>query len=123
MILIIAVAGLWFIKRQPKGRVTADRATEAYTALRTGNKKLIYSAHAKCRMACRQISPSEVREALDEGTVNFSKIEENEKGISYPLEDTTGDGQHIRVVFAPKQKQIVVVTAIDLEKDWPCDCQ
>ncbi|MEO6490235.1 MAG: DUF4258 domain-containing protein [Ferruginibacter sp.] len=83
---------------------------------------LIYSGHARCRMNCRHIDESEVKEILKSGIINVSKIEESEKGRSYPFEGVTHDDQHVRIVFAPHEKELVVVTVIDLEKEWPCTC-
>lgn len=73
-------------------------------------------------MACRHIDETEVNEILQNGSVNFSKIEKDNRGASYPLEGETPDGQHVRIVFAPHEKDIVVVTVIDIDKEWPCDC-
>ena len=128
-LILIAVALLFFwIKknqrgRQP-GRITIDAVKDDYYALRSGNKTIKYSIHAKCRMECRHIDESEVKEILQTGEINYNKEETTEKGITMPLEGTTHDGQHVRIVFAPKEKEIVVVTVIDLDKDWPCgDCK
>ncbi len=130
-IALIAAALLFFwVKKHQVGKnpitdpgVTVNKATEAYTQLRSGNKTLAYSKHAKCRMDCRHIDESEVKEILDSGTVNFNKIEQSDKGVSYPLEGVTHDGQRVRIVFAPHDKELVVVTAIDLDTEWKCDCQ
>ena len=85
--------------------------------------ELIYSKHARCRMDCRHIDESEVKEILAAGQVNESKIETSAKGTSYPLEGTTHDGQKVRIVFAPKEDgKMVVVTVIDLEKEYECEC-
>ena len=83
---------------------------------------IIYSKHARCRMDCRQIDESEVKEILQKGEINYDKIETDNKGTSYPFEGITPDGQHVRIVFAPHENKLVVVTAIDLEKEWPCNC-
>ncbi len=85
--------------------------------------ELVYTKHALCRMDCRHIDKEEVKDILMNGRINEQKIEENEKGISYPIEGFTADNQHVRIVFAPHQHEMVVVTAIDLDKDWPCDCR
>ncbi len=127
VLLLLAVAFFFFwIKKHQRGQqpgVTTNVATDAYTALKGGNKTLVYSRHAKCRMECRHIDESEVKEILQDGTVNFSKIENGNKGATYPVEGTTHDGQHVRIVFAPHEREVVVVTAIDLDKNWPCgDC-
>jgi hypothetical protein len=28
----------------------------------------------------------------------------------------------VRIVFAPDNGKVVVITAIDLDKEWPCNC-
>jgi len=84
---------------------------------------IIYSKHARCRMECRHIDESEIKEILEKGTINYSKIEDDGRGKSYPLEGVTHDNQHVRVVFAPKDDGLLVVTCIDLDRDWSCDCK
>ena len=74
-------------------------------------------------MECRNIDESEVKEILLEGDINFDKIEESSKGVSYPLEGITRDKQHVRIVFAPHDNKLVVVTVVDLDKEWECDCE
>ncbi len=131
LVLILSALFLFFVKKNQRGkntsikdRVTVESATEAYTQLRGGNKTLSYSRHAKCRMECRQIDESEVKEILQKGEINFNKEKETEKGVTYPLEGVTHDGQHVRIVFAPNENDVTVVTCIDLDKDWPCgDCK
>ena len=84
---------------------------------------IIYSRHAKCRMDCRHIDEAEVKEILKDGKVNERKIEEDSRGKTYPLEGIA-EGHHLRVVFAPKGNDAVeVVTCIDLDTDWQCDCE
>lgn len=85
---------------------------------------LTYSKHAMCRMECRFITDGEVRSILANGTINKAKIQRSQKGITVPLEGVTSDGQKVRIVFAPKEKEeMVVVTVIDLEKEYSCDCK
>ena len=83
---------------------------------------IFYSKHARCRMECRHIDESEIKEILQKGAINYDKIEEGQQGKTYPLEGITHDRQHVRIVFAPHENELVVVTAIDLEKEWPCNC-
>ncbi|MCX6313797.1 MAG: DUF4258 domain-containing protein [Sphingobacteriales bacterium] len=87
------------------------------------NNHLLYSKHARCRMECRHIDESEVKEILESGTINYSKIEDDGRGKSFPLEGITHDKQHVRIVFAPKDDGMLVVTCIDLDRDWPCECR
>lgn len=85
--------------------------------------QIFYSKHARCRMECRHIDESEVKEILENGTVNYGKIESDARGKTYPLEGVTHDKQHVRIVFAPKDDGVLVVTCIDLDTEWPCDCK
>ena len=73
-------------------------------------------------MDCRQIDESEVKEIITEGRVNYDKSEETKKGKTSPLEGVTHDGQHVRIVVAPKKNELVLVTVIDLEREWACEC-
>jgi len=84
---------------------------------------IFYSKHARCRMECRHIDESEIKEILKDGKLNTNKIEEDERGKIYPLEGVTHDNQRVRVVFAPKPDGLLVVTCIDLDHDWGCDCK
>src|ERR1700750_884126 len=40
---------------------------------------LIYTKHAKCRMACRHITDKEIKEILERGMINYSKSEPDSK--------------------------------------------
>jgi len=138
-IILIAAAGfLFFIKqkqRGPRQYVDQDKitvpanipvidATTTELPIDRHTSNIIYSRHARCRMECRYIDESEVKEILLKGKLNESKIQQSKKGVTYPLEGITHDKQHIRIVFAPKGRNAIeVVTCIDLDKDWPCDCQ
>lgn len=85
--------------------------------------KLYFTKHAKCRMKCRHITQKEVKEILAEGTINYNKSDlQDPKGPTYALEGNTDDGQRVRIIFAPKQKHLTVVTVIDLEKEYACNC-
>lgn len=140
--LVAAALLLWFIKKNQRGTEPQRPATEqgdtrvtvpAVLPEDTGPKeiegfnrnitKLIFSKHAKCRMDCRKIDETEVREILKNGTVNEKKIQRDKRGMTYPVEGTTHDGQQVRIVFAPKDDGLVVVTVIDLGKEWSCDCK
>jgi hypothetical protein len=83
---------------------------------------LIYSKHAKCRMDCREIDESEVKEIIAGGEINYQKVDENAKGKTYPLEGITHDKQRVRIVVAPHDRDLVIVTVIDLDTEWKCNC-
>ena len=139
-ILLAAALLLWYIKSHQRGKssykpTVVNEKVEPVTAVRPENNgavsdpvdrtpdHLIFTKHARCRMECRHIDESEVKEILEDGVINYKKVEEDSRGKSYPLEGFTHDKQHVRIVFAPKRNDLVVVTVIDLERDWPCDCK
>ncbi len=82
---------------------------------------LFFTKHARCRMECRRITQKEVKEILANGTINYNKSDLNASdGPKYAVEGVTSDKQNVRVIFAPKQKHMTVVTVIDLENEWAC---
>lgn len=84
---------------------------------------LQYSNHARCRMDCRHITEGEVQETMRDGTINYRKSDiKNARCPRYALEDQTKDGQHVRIVFAQCDNYTEVVTVIDLDTEWTCDC-
>jgi hypothetical protein len=115
---------------QTEGRITvpailpADEKAEEVEGFNRNINNLVFSKHAKCRMDCRKIDESEVREILKSGKINYKKIQSDKRGKTYPVEGYTHDKQHVRIVFAPKgDDALVVVTVIDLETEWKCDCK
>ena len=128
--LILLAAGLlYYIKSHQRGK--GNHSTEKIEVPVTTNEvfnrnfsDLIFTKHAYCRMECRHIDESEVVEIIKNGTINYDKIEKDDRGRTYPLEGITHDKQHVRIVVAPKERnELVLVTVIDLDKDWPCDCK
>jgi hypothetical protein len=85
------------------------------------NDHLILTKHAKCRMDCRHITENELKEILHDGNINYNKSElQNTRGPKYALEGYTSEHQHLRVIFAPEIKDMIVVTCIDLDTEWQC---
>jgi hypothetical protein len=84
---------------------------------------LQYSNHAKCRMACRHITQDEVEEAMKDGKINYRKSDiQNSRCPRYAVEEMTKDNQRVRIVFAQCNNYTEVVTVIDLDTEWTCDC-
>lgn len=141
IVLIAAALLLWYVKSHQRGNNTANPSTRHTENRRVSpvlppsdnpnreegfnrhTSHIMYSKHARCRMECRHIDETEVKEILESGSVNYSKIESDARGKTYPLEGLTHDHQHVRIVFAPKDDGILVVTCIDLDTDWPCACE
>jgi hypothetical protein len=94
-----------------------DKGFDRRTAL------LEYSAHAKCRMQCRKISQAEVEEIMRNGKINYTKSDlQNARCPRYAVEGRTVDEQRVRIVYAQCNDKTVVVTVIDLETDFTCQC-
>ncbi len=82
-----------------------------------------YTVHAKCRMSCRNISQAEVEEMMIDGKINYRKSDV--KAIPcpvYSVEGITKDAQMVRIVFGQCDNKTKVITVVDLETDWKCDC-
>jgi hypothetical protein len=66
----------------------------------------------------------EVLDILKNGTINYQKSDlRGSPDPKYAVEGNTADGQRVRMVFAQSPRGVVVVTVIDLEKEWRCDCK
>lgn len=116
--MVLIVIGVVFIMRR------AGRDPQEIQDLNRDPAALVYTRHARCRMDCRSITEDEVRDILVKGEINYGKSEPNGKpDPKFALEGTSGDGQKLRVVFAADNGKMVVVTAIDLGKEWPCKCE
>ena len=110
----------WISHKYHNSSVNYSSASHSFNR---NDTHLIFTRHARCRMQCRDITPEEVKEILHKGNINFSKSELNDKrGPKYALEGYSDEHQHLRIIFAPEDDGMVVVTTIDLDKDWPCDC-
>jgi Domain of unknown function (DUF4258) len=84
---------------------------------------LIYTRHARCRMDCRHITETEIKEILQRGEIDYKKSEpDGHPDPKYALEGNTNEGQHLRIIFAPTQRGLVVITCIELGVEWQCDC-
>ena len=84
---------------------------------------LIYTKHAKCRMACRHINEAEIKEILIENHINQRKSDASGKPCpTYAYEGNTTENQHLRIVIAKCDNTWKVVTCIDLSNEYECDC-
>ncbi|MFT3679279.1 MAG: DUF4258 domain-containing protein [Ferruginibacter sp.] len=130
IVLLAAALLFWYVKSNQRMHYPAHEGENNITVPAKTDEgfsrhpdKIIYSKHARCRMACRHIDESEVKEIIENGNVNYAKIEEDERCKTYPIEGTTHDKQYVRIVVAPKQNDLVIVTVIDLKNEWQCDCK
>ena len=116
---------------EPKPKVTnndkpkdpASNPTDRDRGFDRRTSYLEYSNHAKCRMQCRHISQAEVADIMEKGKINYNKSDlQNARCPRYAIEGETKDDQEVRIIFAQCNDKTVVVTVIDLETDYKCDC-
>ncbi|MBL7871346.1 MAG: DUF4258 domain-containing protein [Cyclobacteriaceae bacterium] len=108
-------------KSAPKSKSTDDIRSNL-DVFRDPESDYFFTKHARCRMECRKITQKEVKEIVRKADVNYNKSElDAAQGPKYAVEGyTSKDRQHIRVIVAPKQRHLSIVTVIDLDKDWEC---
>lgn len=115
LILLILIVVGYFLRQPatPKDIGTLDRDT----------RNLRLTKHARCRMDCRHIDISEVKEIIEKGQINPAKSEPAGKpDPKYAIEGVTHDGQEVRIVVATTGKGLLVITVIDLKEEWNCSC-
>ncbi|MCU0404298.1 MAG: DUF4258 domain-containing protein [Chitinophagaceae bacterium] len=131
VVLVILLAILLFAVRFFKNQPETERKEVAKTeqkeirGLNRNPSRIIYSRHAQCRMECRKIDSSEVKDILTSGKINYKKSEIGDRPDckrKYAVEGITHDQQKVRIIFAPCKNEITVVTVIDIGREWPCDC-
>ena len=90
---------------------------------RMASKRIIFTKHALCRMECRYIDEMEIKFALKEGRINEKKSQRNDKPCpTFAIETRSQDGQLVRVVCADCQEYTKIITVIDLENKFKCNC-
>src|SRR5258705_11850483 len=113
VLVIIIILGIWLGKRNNFLKSSANEK------LFRDTNHLILTKHAKCRMDCRHITEQEIKEIIHAGNVNYSRSGTGNKGDdTYALEGYSNEHQHLRVVVAPENDGLVVITCIDLDKEW-----
>lgn len=127
IIFVAILIGAFLVRRIFPSFKTADHSSQTTQQTTPGldrnSSHLILSKHARCRMECRDITEDEIKEILHDGNINYNKSDlNNERGATYAIEGYSHDHQHLRIIFAPKRDELVVVTCIDMDKEWHCDC-
>ena len=60
---------------------------------------------------------------MEKGKINYRKSDLQDTPCpTYALEGYTGDKEHLRVVFAQCNTITKVVTCINLDEEFACDC-
>ncbi|MBZ5856346.1 DUF4258 domain-containing protein [Flavihumibacter profundi] len=117
-ILVMLAAGVFYLNRNSSQIVENDYFNRNVSHLQ-------YSRHARCRMDCRHVSEAEVMDILKNGRMNQQKTRPDDRPCpSFALEGySIQDHQHLRIVFAQCDDITRVVTCIDLDHDFECDCK
>lgn len=112
-------------KEATKPKANTTDAGTSTRGLDRNPSNINYSKHARCRMGCRHIDESEVKQILKEGKINYTKseLDGDDCKKKYAVEGYTHDNQKVRIIFAPCSDELTVVTVIDIGKEWPCDCE
>jgi hypothetical protein len=125
LLVVLAIIYLLFFRKQhdqinsQQRRSTIDHREKNFR-----HNRIYYTKHARCRMDCRHIDESEVKEMLEEGTINYSKSETSTTPCpKYALEGITHDKQHVRIIVGDCASQASIITVIDLDNDFECDCK
>jgi Domain of unknown function (DUF4258) len=117
LLLIVAFAVLKFAL--PGGRGPVD--TCAWTE-RVPVDELVYVAHARCRMACRDIDQALVQDVYLHGEINCRKNSMSNGHHRYALEKKDDRGDMIRVIVEDDDDKHVIITVIRLDRDDNCSC-
>ena len=128
VVLAVVAIGIRQCKQVPTNKSTTQTvgdATKQPRGLNRNPSHINYSKHAKCRMACRHIDEIEIDDMLKNGTINYKKSELQGEDCrkKYAVEGYSKDKQHLRLIFAPCGDEMTVVTCIDLDQEWTCDCE
>ncbi len=116
-LIVLIIFAIWF-KNKNHSAISSSRGD-----LFRNTNHLILTKHARCRMDCRHITSEEIKQIIHDGNVNYSKSGKGSKGDeTYALEGYDNRNEHLRVVVAPEDDGLVVITCIDLDKEWPCNC-
>lgn len=116
LLLILGIA-IWRI-----GKVVGNPSNNCEFNNRDQVQQLVYVAHARCRMNCRDISPGLVEQVYLEGKVNCKKSSVVKGNSRYALELRDERGDVIRIIVEDDHGKHVIVTAIRLDKPDKCTC-
>ena len=130
IIIAVLAVTLFFLKRCGCNRQRASTSRQDRSADVNRDRGLDrrvsyieYTQHAKCRMQCRHITQEEVQQIMRDGKINYNKTDLNSRPCpAYAVEGVTSDKQRVRIVFGQCNEKTNVITVIDLDTEWSCDC-
>lgn len=126
LFFILIISGLSNGCGNPNQNADVQDLVTKEDAFNRNPERIIFTKHGKCRMNCRSIDSLEVDEILKKGHINYVKSDTSSTNPcrkKYALEGTTRDNQLVRIIFSPCKNTQTVVTVIDMDTDWDCDCK
>lgn len=132
LILLVVMLLIYFLFFRKTDNNESATRRDVSTKIQKADKRekkfrqhaVYYTKHALCRMDCRKIDSSEVREVLADGEINYAKSDlKSNPCPKYALEGLTHDHQRVRIIVGDCDSRASIVTVIDLDHDFECDCQ
>ena len=118
LVILAVLAVLYFFFGKNNTNTSIDRREKDFR-----HNEIKLTKHAQCRMDCRQIDESEVKDILAKGAINYNKSDLKDKPCpTYALEGITKDNQRVRVVVGDCNNEAVIITVIDLDHEFECTC-
>jgi hypothetical protein len=123
--LAVAVVSLKKCNQSSSSKENTSTKTKESRGLNRKPSNINYSKHAKCRMNCRHIDEIEVRDIIENGTINYKKsdLQKTDCNKRYAVEGYSKDKQHLRIIVVPCANELTIVTCIDIGTDWECHCE
>lgn len=130
LVLIILALVVLFVKSNKtantnKTDINTNNPTINEKGLNRSPSIINYTKHARCRMKCREITENEIIDILKNGKINYRKsdLKLSECKKKYAIEGfSKSDNQHIRIVVAPCEGELSIITCIDLKNEYQCNC-
>lgn len=118
LLLLLAVYLLYRVSNRNPG----DGGNHCSFDDRVAVSELIYVAHARCRMKCRDVNQRMVEKVYLEGSINCEKSSHKDDKPRYALEKRDDRGDKIRVIVEDDDGKHVIITVIRLGKNDRCTC-
>jgi hypothetical protein len=119
LIVLVILLVLYFIFGRNNANTRIDKREKAFR-----HNEIKLTTHARCRMDCRNINETEVKDILENGSINYRKSDLKDKPCpTYALEGITKDNQRVRVVVGDCNNEAVIITVIDLDHEFECHCE
>ncbi len=124
LLIIMVIIYLIFFRKSNKLNQLGNSDKIDHREKEFRHHHLYFTKHARCRMDCRHIDESEIKDILHDGEINYAKSETNASPCpKYALEGMTHDHQHVRIIVGDCKTDASIITVIDLDHDFNCDCK